>query len=147
MLDPDAKRKGFWLHGKSGSLEHSEAVSGGMSQGKDRMTAGKKSSGGLYTGETASFQKNRIHSGVKEYFTAEGKNLTAEIAHYVPQDVCTDMRTGINADILACTESGELFQYISDSGIMGSRVQFSVRESSCTAFTKLNIAFRVQRSA
>ena len=77
-------------------------------------------------------------------FTTQADDPLADILHHRQQHIGTHMGLGIKKDVLPCPGQNHLFQDPGDPGIIQTGIQFTVRESTGTALTKLDIGFWIQ---
>ena len=82
--------------------------------------------------------------GLKTHLAAQLLNFAAQVWHDFPQFVGPYMRLGFVENDRICACLYEFFQDFADAHIMYAGGQLAVRKSAGTAFTKLNIGFRIR---
>lgn len=83
--------------------------------------------------------ENFSQFGFKENLSAERYYLFTNILDSRSKLVRTNMRLGKVENILGSTIFNKLLKNFSCTGILSASIQLSIRKSSCTALTKLNI--------
>ena len=145
MFNTDAHSKRLCLHGNAHRFQMAEGIPGAVSDGKNHMITGKSFLFvDLQAGNSAVFLVQVRNLGIEPDFTAQREDPLTDILHHGKKHIGTHMGFGIKENILTGAGFHKLLQHPADTGIVHAGIQFTVRESTGTAFAELDIAFCIQ---
>lgn len=143
MFNSCSDRKRLCLHKYSAFIEHFKGISCTMTYCKNNIICfdyfGGFSMLNFSTDNSIVLGENFSQFGFKENLSAERYYLFTNILDSRSKLVRTNMRLGKVENILGSTIFNKLLKNFSCTGILSASIQLSIRKSSCTALTKLNI--------
>ena len=98
----------------------------------------------LHTCDVTVFPANTGDLRIEANLTAKAYDPLADILNHIQKDIRANMGLGVKEDILLRPGCHHLLQDPGDPGVIQAGIQFTIRKSTCTAFTKLNIGCLVQ---
>ena len=152
VLDPHSHGESLSFHRNSLASECFKSVSGGVTDGQNRVMAWEQvllpvRTAHRESGQGTIFRLQGGHLVAEADFTTKSDHLPPNITDDIDENISPNVGFGIIANGFRSSVESKLFQNPRDPGIMCSSVQLPVRKGPCTAFTELNIILGIQRPA
>lgn len=145
MFDTDSHRKWFLCHMKSFCIDHLIGITCRVTNRENEGICFNCFISIYHNSlEYIIFDDHISHTGTKANFRTKRNNLVSEVSHEDSELICSDMSLCGIENLLRCSCFYELFKYILTPRIINHGIEFSIRESPCSTFSKLNIRILIE---
>ena len=146
MLHTESHCKRFRRHGKLLPVQHGKSISGTVPRCQYHLLTGEHFRViHLYSCDLPVLCKDLRHLTMKSDFPTHTQYFFPHAFYHFAQDIRTNMGLGLIKNCRISTVLYESFQYfrISAVFVLYQSIQFTIRKSSGTAFSKLHIGIRL----